>query len=83
MCHITEANGVGEMALKAVVDFLACRHFLLRTKKSMKNSAAKEALIGREKAVLRAETLKKSKLSLSYMAHRTFSSGIHRQAIWI
>jgi hypothetical protein len=46
----------------------------------MEKSAAKEALIRREKAVLRAGALKKSKLSLSYMAHRTFSSGMHRQA---
>jgi hypothetical protein len=30
-----------------------------------------------EKPVLHAEEYKKSKLSLSYMAHHTFSSGIH------
>jgi hypothetical protein len=68
------------MALEADVDFLNADIFLLRTKKSMEKSAAKEALIRRKKTVLRAGALEKSKLSLSYMAHRTFSSEIHRQA---
>jgi len=59
------------MALEAVVDFLNADIFLIRTKKSIEKSAAKEALISREKTVLRAGALKESKLSLSYMAHRT------------
>lgn len=62
------------MALEAVVDFLHADIFLLRTKPSMEKSGAKEAPIRREKTVLRTGALKKSKLSLSYMAHRTFSS---------
>jgi hypothetical protein len=64
------------MALEAVVDLFERDIFLIRTKKSMEKSTAKEALIRREKTVSRAEALKKSKLNLSSMAHRTFSSGL-------
>ena len=66
------------MALEAVVDFLHADIFLLRTKQSMEKSAVKEALIGREKTVFRAGTLKKSKLSFSYVARRIFWSALHR-----
>jgi hypothetical protein len=68
------------LALEAVIDFLNANIFVIRAKKLMEKSAVKEALIRREKTALPARVLKRSKLSLSYMAHRTFSSGIHRQA---
>jgi hypothetical protein len=68
------------MALEAVVGFLNADFFLIRTKKSIEKSAAKEVIIRREKTVLRAGTLKESNLSLSYMAHRTFSLKWHLQA---
>jgi len=45
--------------------------------KAIEKSAAKETVSEAKKTVLQAEVWKESKLSLSYMARRTFSSGIH------
>jgi hypothetical protein len=43
-------------------------------------SVLQEVSFRREKTTLRARKLKESKLSLSYMARRTFSSKWHSQA---
>ena len=65
------------MALEAVVGFLNADIFLLQTKKSIEKSAAKETVSEAKKTVLQAEVWKESKLSLSYMARRTFSLKWH------
>ena len=68
------------MALEAVVGFLNADIFLIRMKKSIEKKCSERGSRKSEKTVLHAGALKESKLSLSYMARRTFSSGIHRQA---
>jgi hypothetical protein len=68
------------MAREAVVGFLHADIFLIRRKQSIEKKCSERGSRRSEKTVLHAGALKESKLSLSYMARRTFSSGRHRQA---
>jgi hypothetical protein len=66
------------MAQEAVAGFFAHRHFFETNEAIDGEKGSARGSFRREKAVFRAGPLKKCKLSFSYLARRTFSSGIHR-----
>ncbi len=66
------------MAREAVRGFLHANNFFEMNEAIDGEKGSERGSFRSEKTVLRAGAPKESKLSLSSMVHRTFSSGIHR-----